>query len=490
MKIKKKLLLGAATLLMSLKISALCQISATANYNTTASCSNANITVSGSAVLKTQDSEGQYVPCGGQVKVLLQKYNTSTLQWDPITFQTVTSTYSIPILPSYGNGLYRINISNPNSSCGCSSSTSWNSNQTNLTFNAYTHANSFSLNGTPTFNSPIIPICGNTQIELTNVVMTNQSSVATVNKWRIGTANDSYYFASPTWETGWHVGPPPATINILPELAAKWGTPTQGIYSVWLQTYNGCSYTTNFIDFNVYPSPTYVMGQKYDATNANNIPGKNSCTLPYTNICPSNTAPYSYILTAENTTIATGQLNNSQWSCQLEEYPLNNCAGTPVLTFTKPFAALTSMSDVSNIDLNAYATTYGGKPVNYVQTYGGTKKWKFTINFKYSCNVTYSYTCWLAYNVAGCRVGKIIEESTETVSDNVITLFPNPTSSNVEISTNETIKSISVYDVNGKESKIESINNNIDLSAFKSGIYTLKIYTENGISTKKIIKQD
>jgi hypothetical protein len=69
-------------------------------------------------------------------------------------------------------------------------------------------------------------------------------------------------------------------------------------------------------------------------------------------------------------------------------------------------------------------------------------------------------------------------------------LFPNPTNSNVEIKTDETITSITVYDINGKESKIEPINNNIDLSNFQSGIYTLKIYTENGISTKKIIKQD
>jgi hypothetical protein len=84
----------------------------------------------------------------------------------------------------------------------------------------------------------------------------------------------------------------------------------------------------------------------------------------------------------------------------------------------------------------------------------------------------------------------MIEESTETLSDNALVLFPNPTNSNVEIKTDETITSITVYDINGKESKIEPINNNIDLSNFQSGIYTLKIYTENGISTKKIIKQD
>ena len=148
------------------------------------------------------------------------------------------------------------------------------------------------------------------------------------------------------------------------------------------------------------------------------------------------------------------------------------------------------MANLNNIDLNYYATTYGGKPANYIKN--SNKKWKFTLNIKYSCNYIYTYTCWLYYSNAGCRLisSEISDNSVEILSDNALVLSPNPTNSDVELKTDETIKSIMIYDINGKEYKIESKNNKIDLSTFNSGIYTFRIHTENGISTKKIIKQD
>jgi len=246
-------------------------------------------------------------------------------------------------------------------------------------------------------------------------------------------------------------------------------------------------YISSNMNVNTDAPPIFSVGQKYDATNSNNIPSTTTCNAPYSNICPGT---YGYILTASNTSIPSNQISNGQWSCTLEEVSLNGCASTPALVFNKLYTNISSMASLGNINLNSYATTYGGKPANYLNN--NNKKWKFTLNIRYSCNNIYTYTCWLRYSNAGCRMinSEFSDEALETLSDNTLILFPNPTNSNVEIKTDEKITSITVYDINGKESKIESINNKIDLSNFKSGIYTLKIYTENGISTKKVIKQD
>lgn len=483
---KKKLLLGVAALFMTLKMSSQCSYSVTANYSSVKVCSPSNITLSGFVSMR---------PCGGAVDIQLQRFVFPNWQnvVPAIIQHNVTGNYSMQIPSSVGSGAYRILVTNPNQSCGCSTIMSYGSPGTNLSFNSNQHNNSYSFNGTPTFNTGCYSFnfCSGQAITMDNIIMTYPSYFANVNKWRIATSNDNW-FTNTVW-TNYTTGVPPTSYNILSLLQTNYGaTLPAGQYGVQLETYNGCTTVTHFACLNILSDVTFVVGQKYDATNSTNIPKKNSCISPFTNICPSNTAPYSYILSAENTSIPAGQINNSQWSCQLEEYPLNNCTITPVLTFAKPFAALTSMADVSNMDLNVYATTYGGKPANYVQTYGGTKKWKFTINFKYSCNVTYSHVYWLAYNVAGCRIMKdnSVEETTETLSENAVLLFPNPTNSNVEITTSETVKSISVYDVNGKETKVEVSNNKIDMHNFATGIYTLKIYTKNGISTKKVVKQD
>lgn len=276
-------------------------------------------------------------------------------------------------------------------------------------------------------------------------------------------------------------------------LDQNWGPGSYRIYAS--NTSNNCNcyynttpYISQTIISNIDAPPIFSVGQKIDATTSNLIPNNTTCTSPYSNICPGT---YGYILTAANTNVPSNQIINGQWSCSLEEVPyVKGCVATPTLVFTKPYTIISSMSNLGNIDLNSYATTYGSKPANYIKN--SNKKWKFTLNIKYSCNNIYTYTCWLYYNNTGCRIANsgFSDEAQGILSENLLTLFPNPTNSDVEIKTNETIKSISIFDINGKETKTEITNNKIDLRYLAAGIYTLKIYTNNGISTKKIIKQD
>ncbi len=73
-------------------------------------------------------------------------------------------------------------------------------------------------------------------------------------------------------------------------------------------------------------------------------------------------------------------------------------------------------------------------------------------------------------------------------------VFPNPTNSIISISNTEnvTINKISITDVNGRIVKADNFVNisNIELniSDLNNGLYFINIYSENGLTTKKIVK--
>jgi hypothetical protein len=83
-----------------------------------------------------------------------------------------------------------------------------------------------------------------------------------------------------------------------------------------------------------------------------------------------------------------------------------------------------------------------------------------------------------------------LSSSIFTTSDSVI--YPNPTTGIINVRASENIKSISVFDILGKQISNKDIHSNdtqIDITNYNAGIYYLKIFSENGVlETKKIIK--
>jgi|AOAMet1_18_M0_10_1038524.scaffolds.fasta_scaffold00673_4 hypothetical protein len=78
--------------------------------------------------------------------------------------------------------------------------------------------------------------------------------------------------------------------------------------------------------------------------------------------------------------------------------------------------------------------------------------------------------------------------STDNLMNNNITIYPNPVIDIINLNTSLTILKVDIYDVLGKRLNFIKINNRkIDMSNVNRGIYVLKIKTENGIITKKII---
>ncbi|WP_034059190.1 family 16 glycosylhydrolase [Lacinutrix jangbogonensis] len=78
--------------------------------------------------------------------------------------------------------------------------------------------------------------------------------------------------------------------------------------------------------------------------------------------------------------------------------------------------------------------------------------------------------------------------SVEPYSANAFRVSPNPASDYINITSEENIDFIALYDVLGNKvlSKTKS-NKQIDVTALESGMYFLKIYSEKRIATKKII---
>lgn len=82
--------------------------------------------------------------------------------------------------------------------------------------------------------------------------------------------------------------------------------------------------------------------------------------------------------------------------------------------------------------------------------------------------------------------------TTENFAKNQPKVFPNPTNNILNIQSLETILSTEIIDINGRIIHSLSQNNNeiiLNIEGLQSGIYLLKVTTENGSSIHKIIKQ-
>jgi uncharacterized repeat protein (TIGR01451 family) len=77
-------------------------------------------------------------------------------------------------------------------------------------------------------------------------------------------------------------------------------------------------------------------------------------------------------------------------------------------------------------------------------------------------------------------------------TDASIGLQPNPTNGMLAIKANNTIKNVQVYDVQGRllESHIENnTQSKLDISTYPKGIYFVKVFTQKGVKTEKVIRK-
>ena len=72
--------------------------------------------------------------------------------------------------------------------------------------------------------------------------------------------------------------------------------------------------------------------------------------------------------------------------------------------------------------------------------------------------------------------------------NNSISIYPNPTTGYISINTNDRLKRIKIFSINGAY-LFSSESKDISLNSLKSGVYLLKIELDDGIINRRIIKK-
>lgn len=74
------------------------------------------------------------------------------------------------------------------------------------------------------------------------------------------------------------------------------------------------------------------------------------------------------------------------------------------------------------------------------------------------------------------------------VTDATVQLYPNPTSNVLNINA-EGVQEVSVIDINGRTVMTEKNVNTVNLSDLANGVYYVRVITNNGVATEKIVKK-
>ncbi len=76
--------------------------------------------------------------------------------------------------------------------------------------------------------------------------------------------------------------------------------------------------------------------------------------------------------------------------------------------------------------------------------------------------------------------------------DDSVSVYPNPAVNEVAITADNKIKSIQLYDAQGRiilTRLMDDLESKIELSSYSKGIYFIKITTEKGAQVQKLIKE-
>jgi type IX secretion system substrate protein len=102
-------------------------------------------------------------------------------------------------------------------------------------------------------------------------------------------------------------------------------------------------------------------------------------------------------------------------------------------------------------------------------------------------DIYFDYNFPVATNVAMTTFDTL---STNELIDNNVSIYPNPANGIINIKSDNIIKSIQLTDMRGRNlQSVLSADKAVDIAAYPNGIYLLKVVTDKGIRTQKVIKE-
>ncbi|WP_083478242.1 T9SS type A sorting domain-containing protein [Lacinutrix himadriensis] len=113
-------------------------------------------------------------------------------------------------------------------------------------------------------------------------------------------------------------------------------------------------------------------------------------------------------------------------------------------------------------------------------------------SFANDAEIYFDYNAPIITNNEETTIGENLSVE-ETSMQDFVTMYPNPINNVLHIKSKNALETVSIYDVNGRQLQTISFTGNkldteINTSAFSQGVYFVKIKTEIGIQTTKIIK--
>ncbi len=121
--------------------------------------------------------------------------------------------------------------------------------------------------------------------------------------------------------------------------------------------------------------------------------------------------------------------------------------------------------------------------------YAGVNCFNGGVNRCYEYNGELQYHDYL-YGIEDC-ITPYLGLNEIKLEDNSITLFPNPTSMDVNISSENIINSIEVFNSLGQkvyQTNVKAKGKTIDINSLSKGVYIIGVNTDKGYSRKKLVK--
>ncbi len=257
----------------------------------------------------------------------------------------------------------------------------------------------------------------------------------------------------------------------------------QGVHSVYAHSAGSQGQRTN--------SPGDIAGIPSGTANCTNChtgsalnSGNASVSITAPGLSSGYVAGSTYTIT---TTISESGINKFGFEATVEKDSDNSKIGTLVLTD----ATNTKFTNSNN------AVTHTGAGTTPTGT--NTTSWSFdwTAPVSGSGSVTF-YSAFNSADGSGSGGDKIytatplsVSEASVGVNDVVDnsknTIFPNPANNYFEITSDEQIEKVSIFDLNGKMMVSNAYpNGRINTESLSSGVYLVQVFTANNVSTQKL----
>ena len=165
-------------------------------------------------------------------------------------------------------------------------------------------------------------------------------------------------------------------------------------------------------------------------------------------------------------------------------------------TFTAP-SGPTGLGSFTNLHLDINPTLQsgtGGYPdvwTEYTITVAGVSAAPVAVNFAFRYFVTDGGPAGNNSNFIGIDTFSVVRPAlaVSNVNKAKVSIYPNPTTDYLNVSSASKISNVEVYDISGKRVKAELVDNKVDVQNLAKGSYVIKITDGSGSTSQKFIKE-